>query len=87
MRTDLFSKVFGDGKDSRLYKHLVREKKVAKSVSAYQMSGYLGSRYMISTTANGDYTTQDLVKEIDVVLQDILNATPPSADGAAAKAI
>ena len=50
---DLFSSVFGSGKDSRLYKHLVREKKVAKSVAAHhQMSGKLGSRYMIQATAS-----------------------------------
>ena len=84
---DLFSKVFGSGKDSRLYKRLVREKKLAKSISAYQMSGYLGSRYMISATANGEHTTEDIVKEIDAVLQDIVETTPPTADEfAAAKA-
>ena len=81
---DLFSSVFGGGKDSRLYKRLVREKKIAKSISAIQMSGYLSSRYMIRATANGDHTTAELVDEIDAVLSEILNDSPPTPEEFAA---
>ena len=50
---DLFSSVFGSGKDSRLYKHLVREKKVAKSVAAYQMSESWGLATIQATASEG----------------------------------
>lgn len=77
---DLFSSVFGSGKDSRLYRHLVREKQIAKSVAAYQMSGKLGSRYMIQATASEGSTTEELVTEIETVLNDLLTESPPTED-------
>ena len=77
---DLFSSVFGSGKDSRLYKRLVRETKLAKSVAAFQMSGKLSSRYMIQATASEGHTTEELVQEIDKVLQDLLTKTTPTED-------
>jgi zinc protease len=75
---DLFSSIFGSGTDSRLHKKLVREKKLAKSIYAYQMSGMLSSRYMIVATVNDDHTTTEVVAEVDAVLRDFLENSPPT---------
>ena len=77
---DLFSSVIASGMDSRLYKALVRDQKVAKSVNAFQMSGNLSSRYLIMATATEDHTTEELVAAIDAELATVFDSAPPTAD-------
>ena len=82
---DVLSSALSSGKNSRLYRHLVHEKQVAKSVEAYQVSRHLAGVYMIEATAAKGYTTDDLVKEIDVVLASFLEEGPTEQEVANAK--
>ncbi|MFM2246237.1 MAG: hypothetical protein RL071_2311, partial [Pseudomonadota bacterium] len=76
---DALSLLLADGKDSRLYKRLVIDKKVAKSVAAFQYSAALQSQFIIEATAAEGRTTDELVREIDAVLAE-LREKGPSAD-------
>ncbi len=48
---DLFAKAFGQGKSSRLYQKLVKEKGLVSDVAAYQASGQIASSFRIVATA------------------------------------
>jgi len=69
---DLFSSGFASGPDSRLYKRLVTELRIASDVSAYQSSASLGSSYVINATASPGHTTDELVTAIDQVIDEML---------------
>jgi zinc protease len=47
---DLLSSILSDGKTSRLYKPLVFDQKIAKDVSAYQVSHAMSSFFVVSAT-------------------------------------
>ncbi|MDP2308818.1 MAG: pitrilysin family protein [Pseudomonadota bacterium] len=68
---DLLSSALSDGKDSPLYRVLVREKQIAQDVTASQASSGLQSFYMITATVAPGHTGDELVKEIDAVLADV----------------
>lgn len=76
---DIVSGLLSEGRDSMLYQRLVKEKGLAKDVSAYQSSSFLTSSYVITATAAKGHTTDELVAEIDAVLQEFL-AAPPAAE-------
>ncbi len=76
---DLLSSILTDGKTSRLYEPLVYDKKVAKTVNAYQVSLGLGSFFVVDATAAPGVSVETLSKELDRVLKAAL-ATPPTAD-------
>ncbi|MBU1899466.1 insulinase family protein [Myxococcota bacterium] len=76
---DILSSVLAEGKNSRLYRPLVFEQKVAKSVSAYQISRGLGSLFVIEATAATGVDVQTLAKALDDAIRAAL-ATPPSQD-------
>ena len=75
---DLFGSVLSSGKDSRLTRALIKEQKIAKSVSARQGSLMLGSVFVISATAAKGHTTDEVVKAIDAVIADVLSEHPPT---------
>ncbi len=77
---DLLSYILSDGKDSRLYYRLVKEKGVAKDVIARQGSLMLGSTFVIQATAAKGHTTTEVVAAIDEVIAEILGAKPPTAE-------
>ncbi|MDP2316191.1 MAG: pitrilysin family protein [Pseudomonadota bacterium] len=68
---DLLSSTLTDGKDSPLYRVLVREKQVAQDVQAAQVSNGLQSFYMINATVAPGHTGDELVREIDRVLEEV----------------
>lgn len=77
---DVLASVLSDGKTSRLYKPLVFDKKLAKDVSAYQMSSQLGSVFVVQATAADKKTSADqLAKDLLATLRSAL-AKPPTAD-------
>lgn len=76
---DVLSSVLSDGKDSRLYRRLVIEKKIAKDVSASQWSMEVGSAYILDVTAAPGVSTDTLVAEVDAVLAE-LRESGPTAD-------
>ena len=68
---DTLSSVLSSGKDSRLYRAIVEQKKLARSISAYQVSMLLSSFYVIEATASEGIDPDALVAEIDNVLADV----------------
>lgn len=67
---DLLSSALTDGKESRLYKALVRDQKIAQDVTAYQGSAAYESLYTIEATAAAGHTADELVVAIDKVLAE-----------------
>ena len=82
---DVLSGVLASGKDSRLYKRLVKEKQIAKDVEAYQYSAYLQGQFIIEATASEGHTTDELVAEIDAVLAELRAAGPTDDEVAIAR--
>jgi len=76
---DLLSSVLSDGKTSRLYQPLVYDQKVAKDVSAFQVSMQLGSFYVVSATAAPGKSVAELEKALKTALDKALS-TPPTDD-------
>ncbi len=76
---DVYASVLTDGKTSRLYKPLVYDQKVAKDVSAYQVSMAMSGFFVVSATAAPGKT----VAELEAALKAELAAaqkTPPTDD-------
>jgi predicted Zn-dependent peptidase len=65
---DLLAAVLGGGRSSRLYRALVYEQKIAESVSVRQGSLRLGSRFIITATAQPGHSTAELERAIDAEL-------------------
>lgn len=76
---DLLGSVLSDGKTSRLYQPLVYDKKIAKSVNAYQVSMRLGSFFVVQATAAPGVSIDKLSTALLSTLKTAL-ATPPSKD-------
>jgi predicted Zn-dependent peptidase len=73
---DVLSSALSSGKDSRLYRRLVHELQIAKSVEAYQVSRHLAGAYVVEATAAAGHNTDELVAEIDAVLATIVAEGP-----------
>ncbi|MCB9777036.1 MAG: insulinase family protein [Alphaproteobacteria bacterium] len=82
---DILSTVLSDGKESRLYQRLVKDKQIAKDVEAYQYSALLTGSYIIEATAAEGHTTDELVKEIDAVLAELRKDGPTADEVAVSK--
>jgi zinc protease len=77
---DIFSSVLSSGKDSRLYKELVMDQQIAKSVSASQYSRGLESIYVFTATAAKGHTTDEVLAGIDEVVAGVLGEEGPTED-------
>lgn len=75
---DILSSVLSDGRDSRLYKRLVRDKKIAKSISTSQFSSQLASTFLITATAAPGHTTDEVLAEAMAVIEETLTEEPPT---------
>ncbi|SYZ72557.1 Peptidase M16 domain protein [Candidatus Zixiibacteriota bacterium] len=69
---DLLASILTNGKSSRLYKSLVYDKKLAQDVNAYQYSKELGSDFNIVVTAREGVSLDELEKEVDRILNDVI---------------
>ena len=76
---DVFASVLTDGKTSRLYKPLVYDQKVAKDVSAYQVSMAMSGFFVVSATAAPGKTVADLEAALKAALA-AARKTPPTDD-------
>jgi zinc protease len=76
---DVLASVLSDGKTSRLYKPLVYDKKVAKDVSAFQVSRALGSMFVVQATVAPGGSIDELATELEGALKTAL-ASPPTED-------
>ena len=77
---DILSGILTDGKDSRLYKRLVKDKQIAKDVQSFQYSAFLQGQFIIEATAAEGHTTDELVAEIDATLAELREAGPTAAE-------
>jgi len=75
---DVLSMILTDGKNSRLYKRLVFDDRIANDVAAYQASAQLGSRYIMYATVAPGHT----VEEVQAALQEEIDRF--KAEGATA---
>ena len=73
---DIISSLLAEGKDSRLYKTLVLDKKIAREVEAYQYSARLHGQYIIEATPTEGHTTEELLAEIDAILAEFKETGP-----------
>ena len=62
---DFISTILSDGKSSRLYKKIVDDKKMALEIGAFNNSQEDYGTYIIYGLPQGEFTTTDLVKEVD----------------------
>ncbi len=75
---DLAAEILSTGKQSRLHRELVFNKKLALDVEAYQDSRQLGSQFLVEVTARQGVDPGELKKAVDAVLQGMVDA-PPTA--------
>ncbi len=66
---DMISYILSNGKSSRLYKKIVDEQKKALEIGAFNLSQEDYGMYLIFGLPMQGYTTEDLVKEIDVEIE------------------
>jgi zinc protease len=76
---DVLSSILTQGKNARLYRPLVMEQKVAKDVSAFQVSMALGSFFVIQATVAPGRTLKELEVALEASIKKALS-TPASAD-------
>ena len=82
---DVLASVVSSGKDSRLYKHLVHDTQIAKSIEAYQVSLLLGSFFVVEATASPGKSTDEVVTEVDRVLAELIKDGPSEEEVRIAK--
>lgn len=70
---DLLASILASGKSSRLYKTLVYDLQIAQDVSAYQSSGEISSVFNIVVTAKEGHTLEEIEREVDAILTDLLS--------------
>lgn len=69
---DVLADILGSGKNSRLYKSLVYERQVAQSVSVYQQSQMLASKFAIEVTAKPGRTLTEMETLVNEEIQRLL---------------
>ena len=77
---DLLSEIMTTGKASRLYKSLVYDKKIAKSVSAYQASMSLSSHFNIEVLVRPGVELDTIEREIDAVIAELRSEAVSQAE-------
>ncbi len=65
---DLAGQILSDGKSSRLYKRLVYDGELATDISAFQISGQMGSVFLIIATARQGVSLDEVEQAVDEVL-------------------
>ncbi len=76
---DVWASVLTDGKTSRLYKPLVYEQKVAKDVSAFQVSMAMSGFFVVQATAAPGKTVDEVAAALKAALAEA-QKTPPTSD-------
>ncbi len=77
---DFVGTTLSEGKSSRLYKALVREKKIAQSVEASEQSLGASSMFVISATAQPGVDCKTLDAAMSEVMADLLAHPPTDAE-------
>ncbi|MBW2527387.1 MAG: insulinase family protein [Deltaproteobacteria bacterium] len=77
---DLLAAMASAGKGSRLYRSLVHEQRIARSVVSYQRSMALGSVFVVEAVAQPGATLDELERAIDAVLDGLRAAAAEPAE-------
>ncbi len=72
----LLAKVLASGKESRLYKSLVYQKKLAQTVTVAEDSGHLGSQFTVTVLARPGVPLDKLEAAIDAELTRVTKSAP-----------
>jgi zinc protease len=83
---DLAADVLAHGKTSRLYRHLVYERRVATDVSAYQHSRELSGLFQVACTAAAGVTLPTLEQAVTEAVQTLAEGGPTADELARAEA-
>jgi zinc protease len=70
---DMLAQILGGGNSSRLYQRLVRDLKIAHSVSAYHMSRQLAGIFQISYTPLPGHSLAEIEKIVDLELARLIS--------------
>jgi zinc protease len=73
---DALASILADGKNSRLYKHLVYDLQIAQDVAAYQASQALVSSFQIVATARTGHDLSEIERVIQEEIDKITNEPP-----------
>lgn len=76
----LFGDVLAGSKSSRLDRRLVYEKEMATNVSAFTNESELGSTFMIIATVKDGVNPADVEREMDAVVNDLLDKGPTAEE-------
>lgn len=68
---DLITDLLSNGKNSRLYKHLILKTKVATSVNAYHWGAYDPGMLTIEAKINPEFTFDDFEKELKIAMEEL----------------
>jgi len=68
---DLLAMILGDGKNSRLYKSLVFEKRIASDLGVGNAAMNLGGYFSISVIAQTGHTLEEIKPQVDAILKDV----------------
>lgn len=82
---DLLSLILSEGKSSHLFRDLVYDQKLAKDVSAYQMSHKISSVYLITITAAPGVALDELATKAQESIERAKKTPPSEAELARAK--
>ncbi|HWL92302.1 MAG TPA: pitrilysin family protein [Phycisphaerae bacterium] len=77
---DLAARILGSGKNSRLYKRLIYDDKIATDVSAYQASALLGSLFYVNVTAKPGVSLDQIEAATDEVLKEFIDKGPTTEE-------
>jgi len=77
---ELAAAVLGDGKNSRLYKHLVYDRQLATSVSASVQPFELASLFEITVTLRPEAELESVNRELDATVSAFLERGPTAAE-------
>ncbi len=69
---DLLASILTSGKTSRLYKTLVYDKQIAQDVSSSQSSSEISGTFDVTVTAKEGHTLEEIEREVDAILNDLL---------------
>lgn len=69
----LFADILANGKNSRVYRKLVYERRIATDVSAFVLGRELGSLFILSATAAPEQATDELQKAIRSEMRQLLD--------------
>lgn len=77
---DAVTSLMCDGKDARLQRTVVKERRIARDIACFQYSRTLGSSFIVQATAAEGHSTDDVVEAVIAELQALAADAPPTPE-------